>query len=195
MITIAVQAGGNSRRMGVDKGLVHLGGKALIEHVLDKVRGLGDELLIVTNQPKDYAYLDVPLVPDSLAASGALVGLHTALEQARGDRVLVLACDMPFLNRPLLEHLIEISPRAEVTVPRRGEYYEPLHAVYQRSCLTTVRQLMALGKQSLTSLYPLVELQLVEEDVLDLYDPEGRSFFNVNTPEDLAQAEVMLGGG
>ena len=116
MLTIAIQAGGQSRRMGSDKALIHLGGKPLIEHILERVDGLGDEILITSNYPESLAYLEIPLVPDAIPGAGALAGLYTALEAAQGDRVLVLACDMPFANRQLLEFMIKLDPSVDIVI-------------------------------------------------------------------------------
>ncbi|MEW6569361.1 MAG: molybdenum cofactor guanylyltransferase [Chloroflexota bacterium] len=197
MVTVAIQAGGRSRRMGRDKGLVPLAGKPLIQHLLDRVAGLGDEILVTTNRPDDYAFLGVRLASDPVPGAGALAGLHTALEAARGQTVIVLACDMPFVSRPLLEHLLKLARQgeAQVVVPRRGREYEPLHAVYARACLAAIEAAQAAGEGRMISFFSRVRVAAVEEDELVRYDPEGLSFFNVNTPEDLAQAERILAEG
>ncbi len=193
MITIAIQAGGRSSRMGRDKALLPLGGKPLIEHVLQRVAGLGDEVLITTNQPDDYAFLGLRMVGDRQPGAGALDGLLTALEAARGDRVLLLACDMPFVSRPLLDHMVGIDSDAEVVIPRRGGRLQPLHAIYAASCAAFVREALKAGEKRMISFFPSVETSIVEQEILDQYDPKGLSFFNVNTPDDLEQAEQTLG--
>ena len=193
MITVAIQAGGRSSRMGRDKALLPLGGKPLIEHVLLRVAGLGDEVLITTNQPDDYAFLGLRMVGDRQPGAGALDGLLTALEAASGERVLLLACDMPFVSRPLLEHMVGIDSDAEVVIPRRGGRLQPLHAIYAASCAASVREALKAGEKRMISFFPSVQTYIVEQEILDQYDPEGLSFFNVNTPDDLEQAEQTLG--
>jgi len=193
MITIAIQAGGRSSRMGRDKALLPLGGKPLIEHVLQRVAGLGDEVLITTNQPDDYAFLGLRMVGDRQPGAGALDGLLTALEAAHGERVLLLACDMPFVSRPLLDHMVGIDSDAEVVIPRRGERLQPLHAIYAASCAASVREALKAGEKRMISFLPSVQTCIVEQEILDQYDPKGLSFFNVNTPDDLEQAEQTLG--
>jgi len=121
-----------------------------------------------------------------------LSGLRTALLAAHGDKVLVLGCDMPFVSRPLLSHLIELSSQADLVVPKAGGYYEPMHAVYDRRCLAEIEASLEAGDMKMTSFFPRVHLLTVEDHDLDLLDPERLSFFNINTPEDLAQAERML---
>ena len=192
MLTVAIQAGGQSRRMGRDKGLILLRGQPMIRYILDRVADLGDEVLVTTNRPEDYAFLGVRLAPDEQPGGGALSGLRTALLAARGGKVLVLGCDMPFVSRPLLSHLIELSPQADLVVPKAGGYYEPMHAVYDRRCLTEIEASLEAGDMKMTSFFPRVHLLAVEDHDLDLLDPTRLSFFNINTPEDLAQAERML---
>jgi molybdopterin-guanine dinucleotide biosynthesis protein A len=193
MLTVAIQAGGQSRRMGRDKGLVLLQGRPLIRHLLDRVADLGDEIVVTTNQPEAYAFLGVRLASDEAPGAGALNGLRTALSAAHGDKVLVLACDMPFVSRPLLMHLIELGPQADVVVPRRAGEFEPMHAIYDRNCLKEIEASLQAGDMRMISFFPRVKVLPVEEDVLERLDPGGHSFFNVNTPADLAQAEQLLG--
>lgn len=192
MVTLAVQAGGRSSRMGRDKALIPLAGIPLIEHVLRRAESLADEVLVTTNRPEDYAYLGVRLVEDREPGAGSLHGLLTALEAAQGETVLVLACDMPFVCRPLLEHLVGLADQASVVIPRRGGEFEPLHAVYSKSCANPVREVLLAGQQRMTALLDQVPHRIVEDDTLMRFDPDGWSFFNVNTPQDLARAERVL---
>jgi molybdopterin-guanine dinucleotide biosynthesis protein A len=192
MLTVAIQAGGQSRRMGRDKGLVLLNGKPLVRHLLDRVADLGDEILITTNRPEDYAFLGMRLAPDESPGAGALSGLRTALKAAHGDKVLVLACDMPFVSRPLLMYLIGLAPQADVVIPRPAGEYEPMHAVYDRGCLSEIEVSLEAGDMRMISFFSRVNVLPVEDDILERLDPGRRSFFNVNTPADLAQAERLL---
>jgi len=147
MLTVAVQAGGRSSRMGSDKALLRLDGIPLIERLLQRVSGLGEEILITTNRPQDYQYLGLRMASDPEPGAGALHGLHTALEAARGQTVLVLACDMPFVSRPLLEHMLRLAEAADLVVPRRGGEYEPLHAVYSKGCLPALEAALQQGER------------------------------------------------
>ncbi|MGD2251281.1 MAG: molybdenum cofactor guanylyltransferase [Anaerolineales bacterium] len=192
MITVAIQAGGHSNRMGRDKALIPLAGKPLIQHVIERIDGLGDEILVTTNRPQDYAFLGLRLASDRKPGEGTLIGLQTALEHAQGQTVLLLACDMPFVSRRLLEHLLQLAPQADVVIPRRGDFLEPLQAVYSRSCLPAVEAALARGEQRMVSFFPQVTVLPVEQEDLDRFDPKGLSFFNINRPQDLAQAESMV---
>lgn len=192
MVTVSIQAGGQSSRMGQDKALVELAGKPMIEHVLQKVEGLGDEILITTNNPDQLEYLQLPLYPDPHPGQGALHGLQTALEAAKHETILILACDMPFANPALLDYLLHRSPEADLVIPRRQGYYEPLHAVYGKACLPAITQALEAGQERMISFFPAIEVLTIDEPELDRFDPEGLSFFNVNTPEELERAERLL---
>jgi molybdopterin-guanine dinucleotide biosynthesis protein A len=192
MRTIAIQAGGQSRRMGSDKALVTLGGKPMIEALLARLAGLADEILITTNRPDNYSYLGLRLASDPVPGAGALHGLRTALAASLGETVLVLACDLPFISRPLLEHLLARAHEADVIVPYRNGEFEPLHAVYARSVLPAVEAALATGRARMISFFSDVHVLPIAEDELRRFDPEGLSFFNVNTPQDLTEAEALL---
>ena len=192
MLSIAIQAGGQSSRMGEDKALVSLAGKPIIEHVIERVEGLGDEIFITTNHPDDFAYLGIRLIGDQHPGAGALEGLNTALGAALGKHTLVLACDLPFLNRSLLHYMIDIRFQADVVVPRHRGKYEPLHAIYSRACYPPVQACLKDGKRRVLCFYSQVKVHTIEERDLTRFDPMLLSFFNINTPEDLTQAEEWI---
>jgi len=180
--------------MGRDKALIPLGGIPLIEHVLRRTAGLAEDVLITTNRPTNLAYLGVRLVLDREPGAGALPGLLTALEAAHGETVLLLACDLPFVCRPLLEHLLSQAPEAQVVVPQWNDNLEPLHAVYSRSCANAVRAAIRAGQQRVIDILPRVTQRVVDEAAIAQFDPDGWSFFNINTPQDLVRAEQVLAG-
>lgn len=192
-ISCVVLAGGKSSRMGTDKSFVSLLGRPLIEEVLARVEGLGAETLIVTNRPDDYRYLGLPLVSDVIPDRGALGGVYTAIHAARNPYALVVACDMPFLNRDLLAYLISLRTGYDVVVPRLSGVPEPLHAVYARTCLQPIHRNLQSGRLKIVSFFPEVRMRSVDEPEIDRFDPHHLSFINVNTPEELAQARSLAG--
>lgn len=187
-LTVAVLAGGRSSRMGTDKSFVRVLGRPLIEHILAQVAGVGDETLIVTNRPDAYAYLGLPLFADVLPDKGALGGLYSALHAARQQHVLCIACDMPFIVRPLLDHLLSLRPEAEAVVPRLAGQPEPFRAMYRRDCLGPIRTALDAGQLRVTSIFADMQVRYVDEAEIDRFDPEHLSFVNINTPADLEQA-------
>ena len=185
-LTVAIQAGGKSSRMGTDKSFVPFLGRPMIEVVRERVAGLGDELILITNRPEAYAYLGLPMFGDDYPDTGPLGGIYTAVRHARHAHTLVVACDMPWLNRPLLEYMVELRQMADVVVPRWEKFPEPLHAVYSQACLEPIREKLEAGMLKITAFYGRVSVRFVDRPEIERFDPEGRSFVNVNTPDDLA---------
>ncbi len=180
--------------MGQDKALLSLAGKPLIERVISTVADLGDELIITTNKPESLAYLGIRMASDRTPSGGALQGLRTALDAASHPQVLVVACDMPFLNGDLLRHLLDrIQEGVDAVVPRNGGYYEPLHAVYRRpTVLPEVEASLAAKIFRLDSFFPRIHILPIEGKELDRFDPQRRSFVNINTLEDLERAAETI---
>lgn len=194
MITVAIQAGGVSSRMGQDKALMLFLGEPLIAHLARRLAELADEMIVTTNQPEKYAFLGLPLYKDILPGMGALSGLYTALSAARWPVVVVVACDMPFIKPVLLRTqcrmLVEES--ADVVVPRSPLGLEPMHAAYHReNCLPAIRAALDTGKRKVSSWYPEVRVRVLEPNEVAVYDPEFLSFINVNDPEEFRRAETL----
>jgi molybdopterin-guanine dinucleotide biosynthesis protein A len=193
MVSIAVQAGGRSSRMGQDKALISLGGKRLIEHVIDRLQDLSDDLFITTNQPQALEDLNLRLVPDQIPGQGAIFGLQTALKAARYEHVLVVACDMPFIQRKLIEHLLSLVDHADVIIPELEGNLEPMLAVYRSTtCLAALERALEEHKQRMISFFPLVNVMPIKTELIKELDPDRLSFFNINTAEDVLRAERIL---
>jgi molybdopterin-guanine dinucleotide biosynthesis protein A len=184
-LTVAIQAGGKSTRMGRDKSFVPFEGRPMIEVVRDRVAGLGDELILITNNPEPYAYLNLPAFGDIYADCGPLGGIHSALANAASPHVLMVACDMPWLNRDLLEYLISLRKIADIVVPRLDKFPEPLHAVYSKACLDPIETKLKAGDLKITRFYGQVNVRFVDREEIARFDPQGRCFTNINSPEDL----------
>lgn len=188
MLSVAILAGGKSSRMGTDKSFTTLLGQPMIERVFAQVQGLGAETLLITNQPEAYAYLNLPLYQDLFPDSGPLGGICTALHHSTGSHTLVLACDLPFLSRDLLEHLIHISSDFDIVVPQALGRLQPLHAIYSRDCLQPALACLRRGELKVNAFYQeMPRLQVVLEADIQVYDPTQQSFWNVNTPQDLEE--------
>ncbi len=190
-MTGVVLAGGRSRRMSRDKAFLPIGGATLIELVVARLReACGDRLLLVTNTPETYRHLGLPTVPDALPPGRSLVGIYTGVVHA-GEPAFVCACDMPFLNPALVRHLAGLAGDADMVIPRHGGEYEPLHAVYTPACLDPIRRCVERQGRN-TDFLPDVRVRVVEEPELRRFDPDLRSFVNVNTPEEYTAARRDL---
>lgn len=194
MLTVVIQAGGKSSRMGQDKALLPFLGEPLIRRVLGRVSHLADEVLVTTNQPQGYLFLAVPLVADIIPERGALGGLYTALSAAQHPFVAVVACDMPFVNPALLaaERDLLVDGGHDAVIPRTSNGLEPFHAVYHReACLPPIEAALQAGKWRVDAWVSKARLRLFSPEEIQRFDPHMLSFWNVNTPEDLLKAEQL----
>jgi len=192
MLTVCVQAGGQSSRMGEDKALKTFLERPLIQRVIDRLASIADEVIVTTNRPEDYAFLNVPLFPDLKPGRGALGGLYTAIASAKHPLVAVVACDMPFASANLLEaeSSLLLEEEVDVVIPRSDEGYEPLHAVYRReTCLPAIDAAIEADQWKVVSWFPQVKVHVLTFDEIKRYDLLGLAFWNVNTPEEFAEAE------
>jgi len=192
MLTICVQAGGESRRMGQDKALMTFLGRPLIQRVVDRLKPLADETIVTTNRPEDYRFLGLPLFPDLMPGRGALGGLYTALSSAACETVAVVACDMPFASPALIEAAegLLVQEEADVVIPDSGGGLEPMHAIYRRAtCIPAIEAAIQADRWKLISWFPEVKVRILQPDEVKQYDPAGLAFWNLNTPEEFAEAE------
>jgi molybdopterin-guanine dinucleotide biosynthesis protein A len=190
-VSAIVLAGGKSRRLSVDKALLHLNGQWLLERILNTLSTLSDDLLVVANPKQEFARLPARIVPDAFPGTGPLGGIHSGLRSMRHDRGLVVACDMPLLNLHLLRYMILLSSDFDVVMPRIGEETEPLHAVYSSGCLPPIEDLLRCGERRIISFLPRVRVRYVEQDEINTFDPQHLSFFNINTQHDLDLAQKL----
>lgn len=189
----AIVAGGQSTRMGQDKAFMPLAGQPLIARILARLAQTAPaETLLIANRREPFAALHLPVYPDALPGNGSLGGIYTALQHSRNGLTLVVACDMPFLNPDVLRYLVGLAGAdadVDAVVPRSGARAHGLHAVYRRTCLEPMRAQLEAGKLSVMALLDRVRTRYVDDVELAEFDPLRLSFFNVNTPDELAEAE------
>lgn len=184
-----VLAGGRSQRMGRPKALLRLGDMTIIERVVAVVAAVTTEVMVIANEPAAYSYLGVRLVADRVPGRGPLAGIHAGLLAAAGERAVVAACDLPFLEEAVLRHLLAASEGYDVTVPVVRGYPEPLVGVYAKTCLPAVEKvLLASERPKVVDLYQCVRVHYVPESELAPLVNVARAFLNVNTPGDWEKA-------
>jgi molybdopterin-guanine dinucleotide biosynthesis protein A len=188
-----VLAGGQSRRLGRDKSLLVLDGQPLLVRTLSRLADVSDDLIVVANDPGRYAPLQLParLVPDERPGVGALMGIYSGLRAARHHDAVVVACDMPFLNIPLLRYLLSLRHGYDVVIPSLQEGLEPLHAIYTKSCLPAMGQMLARGRRRIIAFFEQVRVRRVSQAEMERFDPEHHSFVNVNTPQDWERVQAL----
>lgn len=194
MLSLVIQAGGESSRMGQDKALVPFLGVPLIQRVFDRLAELGEEVLITTNRPEAFTFLKTRCVPDLLPGQGALGGLYTALSASSYPLVAVVACDMPFASARLLMALRDLLEETggDAVIPRAASGLEPFHAIYRKaSCLPRVKTSLEAGMRRVDSWFTQARIEYVSDEELQRIDPNPLIFYNVNTPADLLYAEQL----
>ena len=167
MLTVCIQAGGESSRMGEDKALKTFLGRPLIQRVIERLASIADEMIVTTNRPEEYAFLNLPLFPDLKPGRGALGGLYTAIASAKNPLVAVVACDMPFASATLVEAAssLLLEQEMDVVIPKSEEGYEPLHAVYRReTCLPAIESAIDADQWRLISWFPQVKVYTLTPD-------------------------------
>lgn len=181
--------------MGEDKALKLFLGKPLIQRVIDRLAPLADEVIVTTNRPEDYSFLNLRLVPDLMPGRGALGGLYTAIASATQPLVAVVACDMPFASRELFGSAINLiqEENADVVIAKTDEGYEPFHALYRReTCLPAIQSAIEADLWKVIAWFPQVKVRTLSPDEIKSLDPSGLCFKNLNTPEEFAEAEAAF---
>lgn len=194
MLTVCIQAGGQSSRMGEDKALKIFLGRPLIQRVVDRLTPIANEIIVTTNRPDDYRFLNLRLFADIKPERGALGGLYTAIASATQPIVAVVACDMPFASSRLIEAMsrLLVEEEADVVIAKSEEGYEPLHAVYRReACLPAIEKSIDADQWKVIAWFPQVKVRVLTMEEIKSADPEGLAFWNVNTPEEFAKAEKL----
>jgi molybdopterin-guanine dinucleotide biosynthesis protein A len=184
-ITGVILAGGKSRRYGTNKAFVEIHGTKLIERVIHVMGSLFERLVLVTNTPHEYSYLALPMVEDMIKGLGPIGGIHTGLETISDETGFFVACDMPYLNENLLRHLVVLKEGFDAVIPRIGWMVEPLHAIYTKQCLPAIRESLDSRTYQAMRFFQKIRVRYVDEEELRRFDPQLRSFLNINKPADL----------
>lgn len=191
-VTVAILAGGLSRRMGTSKSFLPLAGKPLIQHVIERISILHLPTILITNTPEQYIKFELPMYGDVYPQCGSLGGLYTGLYHSSNDYILCVACDMPFLNVDLLHYMLGLRSGVDSVVPYIAGNYESLHAIYHRTCLPVMRAQLERGRLRIHDIYSQLQVRQVTEIEVGRFDPDQRSFANLNTPDDVARIQKWL---
>ena len=197
-VTGVILAGGKSRRMGANKALLQLGEDTLIGHVIRRMRGVTDELLLITNTPAAYTHLELPMHADIVSNAGALGGIYTGLTHASHDTVFCVACDSPFLDTKLIAYLVSVLSEYDAVMPYtfRGDTgqmtLQTLCAAYAKRCLPIIEQMLKASELRVHALQERANLKGIPPEIWQRFDPEGMSFFNINTPAEFDRANFYI---
>lgn len=193
-VTGVLLAGGESRRMGRDKAGIELDGVSTAKRTIDAFRPLFADMFAVSKTTGRFDDLGCREVADIFGEMGAMVGILTALGEAKTEYIFVAACDMPFIDRNVVELIVSKGIGRDVALPLISGNGDPLHAIYSKDCFERMLAFMKKEGKSLNRFIeslPEDQVRYISEDEIRAVDPEALSLFNMNTPEDLEKAKKM----
>lgn len=180
-------AGGKSGRFGDDKAVFVHEGRPLINHVLDVIKPVFDDVRIMANDREKFSFLGLDVIPDIIPDLGPIGAIYTALEKINSSRVFILPCDMPFLNTEFIRYMSQIPDLYDVIVPKSGGYFQPLHAIYGRKSLPYIIKNIEEKRFKINSIFeePDINIRIVGEDEIGFYADPFLMFKNINFRSDL----------
>ncbi len=192
-MTGVILAGGKARRLsGMNKAFIRVGGAPIIDVQVKLFKKLFDEIIIVTNDCIPYLKYDTVIVSDTARGKGPLGGIYTALLHSTNDRCFVAACDMPFLSERLIKYMIKSIGTAWIYTivreqPGKSEAagYEPLHSIYSKKCLKTIKGMIINDELKISPLFRELRAKTMNIDEVKQYDPDMLSLRNINTSSDI----------
>lgn len=192
--TGVILAGGrNSRLPGEKKGLRKIGGKMIIDRIYQKLSSVVDEIIIVTNEPGEFSKMDGMIVSDINPSRCALAGVHAGIYYATYDKVFISACDTPFIRKDIVEYILSFADgKNDVVIPEGEGGLEALLAVYSKACLPLIEKNLKNNVFMIKKFYAKNRVKIIPLEKLKELDPLMDSFFNINTPEDIAKANIMV---
>lgn len=194
-MTAVVVAGGRSRRIQTDKAFLDIGGKRLLDRVLEVIVPMFSPVYINSNTPELYREWGLQVLPDIFKDTGALGGMYTGLVHAATQHVFCVACDMPALNPQFIRYMTGQINGYDALIPRTPDGFHPLHAIYSTRCISKIEELLTQNRLKISHLFPKVRTGYVTEDQIRVFDPSFESFLNLNTWQDVLEARKRFEQG
>lgn len=182
---IILAGGKNTRMRGTDKAFLEAEGKPIIVRLIEKLRPLVSELIVVTNSPEKYQGLEVKTVKDEYPGKGPLMGLYSGLKASRAECNFVVACDMPFINPSLIKYILDQRNDYDVVIPRVGERFHTLFGLYSKVCIPVIEEMLKKNELRLRCIFPKLNARFLSRQEIEKIDPGLLSLVNINTPEEL----------
>lgn len=184
-ITGVILAGGKSSRMGTNKSFLKLGIQSIIERISDLMKSVFSEVILITNTPEEYSFLNLPTFEDIYKWKGPLAGIHSALVHSKTEKIFVLSCDVPLMSKEMIEYIIEYKSDKPIIFCEAAGFHQPLVGVYSKNILQKVNDFISTTEVSDKSFHHFlksVEAEIIQPEKLSFYKDE--LFFNVNNPDD-----------
>jgi molybdopterin-guanine dinucleotide biosynthesis protein A len=183
----------STRYGGENKAFLRVGGVRILDRLLAVFAELFDEVIIVTNSPVEFLEWDALIVTDIFDVRSSLTGIHAGLFYASRPFAFISACDTPFLQKAVVETVLQhLDSQTDLIIPQTAAGFEPLCAAYSRRCIKAAERHLKAGLFKIQAALEGCRIKTIPEDVLRAGDPELVSFFNVNSPGDMARAEQWI---
>ncbi len=190
-ISCFLLAGGKSKRFGHNKALIQIGGKRLIDIIIKKLSEVFPEVCLITTPQNSYQDIQIKKYFDIIPDKGSLGGIYTGLVESKTSHSFFFACDMPFINVELIEYMKKVKLDYDLLIPRTEKGLQPLHAVYSKVCIPHIERMISENNFKIINFYDKINIEYIPEEICNKFDPEGRIFLNINTPDDLKIAEKI----
>jgi molybdopterin-guanine dinucleotide biosynthesis protein A len=190
-MTGIILAGGENNRMGLNKALLRLNSRTIIEGIVEVINPIFWEILVVTNSPEDFKFLKLKSVRDITSTRGSLTGIYSGLVHSQTHYSFFFACDMPFIKPDLIKFMMGESQGYDVVIPQGKEGLEPLHAIYSKHCLEPIKNRLSRRDFKIVDFFPQVKVKLIDQSTITRFDPDQIGFFNINTRADYLRALQM----
>lgn len=185
-ITGIILSGGKSSRMDENKSFLKIGNKTIIERILELMKSIFTNVIIITNTLDEYKFLDVSLYEDIYKWKGPLAGIHSGLMHSKTEKNFVISCDTPLMTKEMVEYILNFKTEKPITFCEAAGYHQPLVGVYKKEVVTEIEMLLNTNNEKTDrSLYHF--LKIVSAEIIhpgDLYMYNDEIFFNVNKKED-----------
>ena len=180
-----ILAGGENSRIPFLKGFLEINGTKIIESNVRLLKGIFNRVLISTNSPELYFYLGTLMVGDIIKHRGPMTGIYSALNVPDVSDVFVTACDMPFINVILIQHMVnKWGEKWDAVIPLFDNRPQPLFGIYSQKISGKIEDSIKKGRKSLRELLKRINVLYIKEEEVRSIDTEGKSFVNINTMED-----------
>lgn len=179
-----ILAGGESRRMGKNKAALEWKGMNLIEHVYDSAKQIFESVYVVTKKNSEIVSLNLPFVFDAQGCYCPMMGLYAALLHTKKPFIFVKACDNVCFEKGLVLRMLSLRGQADIIVPETSDGFHPLFAVYSKTCLPFIEDMIRRENYKVTGFFDKANVYYMKEEEIKRYDSGMVSLMNINTPED-----------
>jgi len=194
-ITAIILSGGKSSRMGTNKSFLKIGDKTIIERLRDLLQSIFKDVILITNEPDDYQFLNLPIYEDIFRHRGPLAGIHSGLKHSKKNLNFIISCDLPFMTKEMINYLIDYKTDKLITVAKADGFIQQLAGKYSKECLSPSEKILneqlenenrnvvqKKRKCNVLSLIDIVGAEIISAESLPFYNED--LYFNMNRTKD-----------